>query len=201
MCQQGLCGQHTPHYLLYPLEEAVPRLPMSCGLIWSGLQFFRVSDVGLSLGFLPNTEMIIEMFLLLLSSAHTETRPFPFHCTLELQVHGRSGGDRARTDDSQLTQVMFQTMTLCSTGKVGDIWNDDVCLPKLPFHGMGPRSPGGAEHLPAHGNGCFALLCLRPRLLLSLLNFLYLNCELCHFYPFNSPHDPAGRGVSEWPQM
>lgn len=99
-CQQGLCGQHTPNYLLYPLEEAVPRLLVSCGLVCSGLIFFTVSDVGLSLGFLLNAGMIMDMFLLLLSSAHTEPRPFPFHsATLELQVHGRLGGDTTRTDD------------------------------------------------------------------------------------------------------
>ena len=91
VCQQGLCGRHTPHYFLYPLEEAVPRLLVTCGLVWSGLIFFTVSgSVGLSLGFLLNTGMIMEMFLLLLSSAHMEPRPFFFlSVILELQVHGR----------------------------------------------------------------------------------------------------------------
>ncbi|XP_058717491.1 uncharacterized protein LOC131591071 [Poecile atricapillus] len=73
------CGWHTPHCLLYPLEKAVPGLLVSGGLVWSGLIFFPVSDTGLSLRFVLNTGMIMEMLLLLLSSGHMEPRPFPFH--------------------------------------------------------------------------------------------------------------------------
>lgn len=77
-------------------------------LVLAGIEtiFFIVSGMGLCFGFGLKTALTIEMFLLIVSNAYTESRPFfpslpfsPSSTVRRVGVHKHLGGDTAGAVD------------------------------------------------------------------------------------------------------
>ena len=148
-------------------------------LVLAGIEliFFIVPSMGLCFGFVPKTVLIDNtgMFLLLLSSAYTESRLFllltPPHkwvgwgCTRSWE--GTQLGQLTPTDQ----RAIPYHMTSCSAYKAGEEEGRGtfgVMVFVFPSHCYTWWSPAFlemAEHLPAHGkewmNSLFCFACMR----------------------------------------
>ena len=153
-----------------------------------------------------------EMFLLLLSNAYTESRPFllltPHHLTGK-EAEGAQGFGRGHSWDSwpQLTKGISHTMwhhaqhIKLEKKEGGDVRSGGVCLPKPLLCVMEPCFPGDGWTPACRWeavNQFLGLLCLRVQLLLYPLNCLYLNPQVFSLLPLQfSPLSWCWRGISE----
>jgi len=158
-----------------------------------------------------NSVDYIEIFSLLLSSAHTASRPFLLLVLPHQQVGWGCTRSREGTQSGQPTPAgqtdMPYGMTSCSAYKVGarrrkkgDVQSDGVCLPKSPLHMMEPCCPGDGWTSACHWeavNEFLVLLCLCAHLLLYPLNCLYLNPQIFSFLLFQLSPPSHQRGVGE----